>query len=34
MRGMKIPPQDFALKNAGGLMQGGLCTRGGVFVGQ
>ena len=28
MRGIKIPQQDFALKR-----QGGLCARGGVFVG-
>ena len=28
MRGIKIPQQDFALK-----MPGGLCARGGVFVG-
>ena len=28
MCGMKIPPQDFALK-----MQGGLWARGGVFAG-
>ena len=27
MRGIKIPPQDFALK-----MQGGLCTRGDLFA--
>ena len=36
MRGMKIPPQYFALKNAGGLMQGGLCrgayARGGAYL--
>ena len=28
MRGIKIPPQDFALK-----MQGGLMREGGVFAG-
>ena len=29
MHGIKIPQQDFALKMQGG----GLCARGGVFVG-
>ena len=31
MRGIKIPPQDFALKMQGG--GGGLCARGGIFAG-
>ena len=29
MHGIKIPQQDFALK----MQVGGLCTRGGIFVG-
>ena len=34
MRGIKIPLQDFALKMQGrGGGGGGLCARGGVFVG-